>query len=85
MPKVSIYKRQRIVDLSYDDDRSQCSIALEVGVSRRTVQEVLKKHRTYGGLENRPKSGRKRKLSQKDERYLTCLSKKESRATANKL
>lgn len=84
MPKIPIHVREAIVN-RMQGGNSQTKTALEFGVSRRSVQEVMRKYREGHGIENLKKCGRRRKLTERQERKLARESRKNPKMTANEL
>jgi transposase len=50
-------------------------------IDKKTVNEIMKKYRETGSIEDRPGRGRKRKISKEDEKKMIKLAKKEKPAT----
>ena len=65
--------RHRVVIL-LEQGKSQAEILRRTGVSRCGIQALLKKHHETGQVEDQPRSGRPRKLSKSDEKYLNVTS-----------
>lgn len=84
MPKISIATREKVVSLS-QDGKSQRQIASDFGISRRSVQYILKKFKNYGSVADHPRSGRPRILSRRHERRVVLASKKDATMTARRL
>lgn len=65
MPRyTNIQVRENIIRLSNEGETSR-EIALIMGVGKTTVNDLIKKFRAGEGLQDRPKSGRRRKTSKR--------------------
>jgi len=84
MPVISMYARQRVVDL-HQQGHSQRKIATELKISRGGVRSIIKKHKSSKTIYNRSKPGRPRKLSERMRRLITLESKRNPRKTANQI
>ena len=84
MPRIPTHVREAIVNRMQGGSNSS-KTALELDVSRRSVQEIMRKHRAGLGLENLKKCGRSRKLTARQERKLARESRKNPKLTANEL
>ena len=88
MAKLTQFDRHKIVIL-HQQGKSQRAIARLTGFSRCGVQEVLKKFEETGEVKDRKRSGRPKKLSESDEKYLKVTSlrdrRKSSKALAHEL
>lgn len=84
MPTISTYKRQRIIDLR-NEGISLRNIANQLDVSRGGVESVLKRWTDGHGVTNRTKNHCRKKLSNRTERRLVIMSKRNPRMTANQL
>ena len=69
MPKISINVRNRIIVL-HEEGYSQVYIAKRVNCSRVSVQKIEKIYNETGDVADKKKSGRPKKLSQRDEQFL---------------
>lgn len=69
MPKITQLERQRII-LMDQQNVSQTAISQKLGISRCGVQAIIKKFKETGKLEDRKRSGRPKKLSKSDVKYL---------------
>jgi len=78
------HAREKVVSLS-QDGKSQRQIASDFGISRRSVQYILKKFKNYGNVADHPRSGRPRILSRRHERRVVLASKKDATMTARRL
>lgn len=67
--------REKIISLA-GKNRNQTQIADELDISRRSVQYNLKKFQKFNSLEDRPRAGRPRKVSAKEEKDLVKIQKK---------
>ena len=65
-----------------EQGKSQAEILRRTGVSRCGIQALLKKHHETGQVEDQPRSGRPRKLSKSDEKYLKVTSLIERKKTS---
>ena len=72
-------QRWWIVFLSQEEGRTPTEIARKVGCSRPTVYSVLNKESETGTVHNRPKSGRKRKLTKEEEKKVVKKHRKSAR------
>lgn len=84
MPKINYEKRLSVIQKA-DEGISQRRISIELNISRKGVQNILKKHRTLNIIENLPKSGPKKKYSERDVRLLVRMSKANPFYTARDL
>ncbi|XP_072925557.1 uncharacterized protein [Hemitrygon akajei] len=88
MARVSIATRHKVVIL-HQQGLSQAEISRQTGVSRCAVKALLKKHKETGKIEDQKRSGRPRKLSAAEERYIILTSllnrKKSSTAISSEL
>lgn len=84
MPRIAIHVREAIVN-RMKRENNQSKTARELGVSRRSVQEVMCKYRAGLGVEDLKKRGRRRKLTVRQERKLARESRKNPKMTANEL
>ena len=73
MGKVSTAMRHRVVIL-HEQGHSQAEISRRTGLSRCGIQALLKKHKETGQEEDKRRSGRPRKLTKGDEKYLKINS-----------
>jgi transposase len=73
---LSVKERWFIVFLSEENGRNPTQIAKRMGCTRKTVSKILKKERETGDVEDRPRSGRKRKLSTKEEKKIVKKAQK---------
>ena len=62
--------------LSEEEGRSPTDIARKVGCTRHTVYSVLEKESSTGTVHDRPKSGRKRKLTTEEEQKVVKKARK---------
>lgn len=69
MPKISIYSRTRVVEL-IESGLSQRQVAKELKISRCGVQEVLKKYKKEGKVEDMQRTGRPKAFNERQERLL---------------
>ena len=81
MGKISTYQRNRIREMSAEGN-SQRTISDTLHVSRGGVQYVIKKIRLGFEINDRSKSGRPKKLNDRDERMAIIKSKKNPHMTA---
>lgn len=87
MPKrreLTVAERSQIV-LLHSQGWSQQKIAKQMKHSRHAIQVTLKRYEETGSYENRPKSGRKRKTTARQDRYLERLSLQNRFKTPKKL
>lgn len=70
---MSVQFRQRVVEL-YQNGRTQCDVAKTLNISQSAVSKILCKFRTQGGVENRRKSGRPRKITPMIDKTIKRLS-----------
>lgn len=83
MPRyTNIQVRENIIRLS-NEGKSSREIALIMNVGKTTVNDLIKKFRTGDGLQDRPKSGRPRKTSQRIDNAIKRKSNSEPRKTAS--
>lgn len=71
-----------------EKENNQRKLSKELNISQTTIRKIWMKFIEYGSIENRPKLGRNRILSDREERILCRVSKKnpfESAASALKL
>ena len=73
MGKILTVTRRRVVIL-LEQGKSQAEISRQTGVSRCGIQALVKKHQETGQVEDKPRSGRPRKLKKSDEKYLKVTS-----------
>ncbi|KAI4455463.1 transposable element-related [Holotrichia oblita] len=71
--ELDIVDRSKVV-LLYSQGQSQSKIAKTIKRSRYAIQMAIKRFQETGSYENRKKSGRKRKTTRRDDRFLTRLS-----------
>ena len=74
-------KRYRIIFLS-DSGASIKDIAKELDCHRNSVSNILKLHKTSGGVSCKERVGRREKLSRRDKRYIALISLRDRRKTA---
>ena len=74
--ELSEKQRWRIVFLSEENGLNPTEIAKKVGCTRHTVYNVLEKEKKTGKVKNYPKSGRKRKLTAKEEKKIVKKAQK---------
>ena len=84
MPRIPLHIRAEIVK-KIEQGTSQAQVARVLGVSRRAVQEIMRKSRAGVGLHDLKKKGRKRKLTIREERKIERESRKHPKWTANEL
>ncbi|OAF63507.1 hypothetical protein A3Q56_08783, partial [Intoshia linei] len=84
MHQINIQKRELVVTY-FNIGYTQVKIARELSVSRCPVQEIIKKHQKGVPLINRPKKGRPRKMSVREDCLLEIKSKSNPFLTANEL
>lgn len=81
-----IDQKIRELVIKYDNEEvSQRGIANLLKISRCSVQNIIKKQKLYGSVENRPKTGRPRVLTIREERSLIRKSLIDPFLTAPKL
>jgi transposase len=80
--RLTDYQRWKIVFLT-EQKKNQLTIAREVGCRRQTVEDVWRRYKETGTVDERPRSGRKRKLSPAEDRKL--LKKATQRKSASKI
>lgn len=73
MPKVDLQDRYRIVFL-HEQGRTQRQIAVEVGCSQSSVHKILKKKLETGSVLDKPKQGRPKKVTAREDQYLKVTS-----------
>lgn len=73
MPKITEFVRHKIIILHLQG-HSQRQISKQTAYSRSGVQAVIKKFEESGQVEDRKRSGRPRKLSKSDEKFLRVSS-----------
>src|SRR3989442_1431818 len=80
-------KRSKILTLIEHSSKNQREIAQLCNVSQSTVCKIAKLYREYGSLSPRRKGicGRKRKTTEKDDRYLLRQSFKDPKKTSDQL
>lgn len=79
--KLNEEQRWRVIHLSSELHLSQRQIAKRMQISQKTVNHVLKKYRDTASVKERPRTGRKRKISAKDEKRIVKLARKEKSAS----
>ena len=84
MPRISIDNRKLVVRYS-QEGVTQKEIAKVLNISRRSVQYIIKKFKLTGDVKDRPKSGRNRILSDREERRLVRISKGTPTSTAREV
>ncbi|XP_029657632.1 uncharacterized protein LOC115231854 [Octopus sinensis] len=84
MPRVSFGNHASIITL-YKLGMSQRKISLCVGISKSTVQRTIKRYSTCSIIQDKPKSGRPKKLSKRNERNIVYRSKMDPSKTANQI
>ena len=72
MERLSTATRHKVV-LLHQQGLSQTKSSKQTGVSRCAVQALLKKHKETGNVEDHRRSGRPRKLSAADEKYISLF------------
>jgi transposase len=65
----------RCENYHYEAGKSYFEIGRNLQLNRATVYAVVKRYRERGDIENRPRSGRKKKLDDRDTRKLLRLVK----------
>jgi len=68
--------RHLIVD-KVNQGESQRKVSLQLNVCLSTVNEIVKRYRSTGSTDNRCRSGRPKKTTERERRFLCQLSKKE--------
>lgn len=71
--ELDVVERSKAV-LLHSQGQSQSKIAKIMKRSRYAIQAAIKRFKETGSYENRPKSGRKRITTERDDRFLTRLS-----------
>jgi len=84
MPKIDIVKRNAAVCM-IQSGSSQREVSRDLNISRGAVEGIWKKYLLFGKVDNVSKCGRPRKSSDREERLLVIMSKKEPKLTAPKL
>jgi len=79
--KLSKEERWRIVFLSRNNGLSQRKIAKETKTTQATVCAVLEKYRKTQSVDDLPKTGRKKKISENEEEYIARQAKKGKKST----
>ena len=69
-------ERWRIVFLSKENGLTPTQISRKVGCSRQAVYDVLDKEQETGTVKDRPRSGRKRKFTTKEEKKIVKKARK---------
>ena len=80
-PRLSEEERLRVIDLSTEMHLSPTRIATRMKIARSTVYHILGKHSETGSARDRPGRGRKRILTEADEKRVVRKAKKEKCAT----
>lgn len=73
------------VVLLHEQGKSIRKISDMLKISRSTVDRIIQKHKSKQSLENRPKSGRNKKLTDKDVTYLARIVRKDPFISCPKL
>ena len=81
MPSISNPIKERVIE-EIKLGSKQTDVAKNYKIARSSVQNIIKKHKKGLGVENLPKTGRKRKLTERDERHLAIISKHNPTLTA---
>jgi len=84
MPKLEIYIRKMVI-VRAKEGYSQRKIAANLKISRRAVQNIIKKYKNFKTVEDLPRSGRKRSYTDRDLRNLIRLSQVNPFLTAREL
>lgn len=71
--------------LLYQQGNSIRQISDQLKISRSTVDRIIQRHKNQEPLENKPKTGRKKKLTEKDVAYLARMVRKDPFVSAPKL
>ena len=79
--RLSIQERMRVVVLN-EVGYTLNSIAKQLKIGRRTVQEIVKKYADTGDVQDRPGRGRKKKTSPREDRKIIQSSIKDRRKSA---
>jgi transposase len=74
--KLSTKERWFIVFLSEENKLNPTQIAKKIGCAKNTVYSILKKEQETGDVEDYPRSGRKRKLTTKEEKKVVKKAQK---------
>jgi len=84
---ISPKKRSKILTLIQHSDKSQCEIARLCNVSQSAVSKLRKQFTITGTLSPRRKGacGRKRKTTDRDDRFLIQQSKRDPKKTSDRL
>ena len=80
-PRLSEEERLRVIDLSTEMHLSPTRIATRMKIARSTVYHILGKYSETGSARDRPGRGRKRILTEADEKRVVRKQKKEKCAT----
>ena len=84
MVKINLEIRQDVIE-RLKNEISQAEVARQLQISRCGVQSILKKFRSYGSVNNLPRSGRPRKSNERSDRKLSRLSKINPKSTSHEL
>lgn len=67
----------------WEQGKSQVEIAKTTQVSRRSVQEIIRKYNETGDVVDRPKSGRKRKITESLEQRIKVTALRDRRKSSS--
>lgn len=84
MPRIPVHRRHQLIE-ELRKGTSQRQAAALYGVSHTAVQKLAKKHALGFGVEDRPKTGRKCKLSARHQRRICRISKLHPKMTAREI
>lgn len=81
---LSLFDRMRIIIL-YEAGHSHSEIALSLGRVRSTVTRTIQRYRETGQVESRPRSGRPRVTSARENRYMVQYARRNRSSTVTAL
>lgn len=84
MPNISLVKRHMVIE-RHNQARNQTDIAKSLQISRRSVQEIIKKHSQGLPLTDKPRTGRPKLLTARTENRIAVSSKRNPFLTANEI
>lgn len=79
--RLSEEERWRVIHLSTEMHLSHRNIAKRMGIRQQTVIDLLKKYHEIGAVKDRPGRGRKRVVTEEDEKEFVKRAKKDKDAT----
>lgn len=84
MPRISLIKRQQVVEL-WNSQKPLRHICQQLAISLCAVQNIIKKVKCGYGVDDKPKCGRASILTPRDRNKLILISKKNPKLTAGEI